>query len=196
VRRALSAVVVMLGLANSAHGQAAPAKQIPGSSLVSDPFWGRPLTFADVFLTRLEDQLTASFSHWGENNGLYIPYEEKKPEANAYVSQTGRAVITIGVTGLALKKSPLEVCDFFLGQIDWALGRSFPDVARDNLLSHELPPSAGLTDQATRLRAYKALEGRTDLHFEYYQADTKQVYTCTRALDGTNLALKTQGLTD
>jgi hypothetical protein len=114
------------------------------------------------------------------------------PDVRALETPSGRALVSVSVgTGQLLKAAP-EICDFFLRDIDFQLGNDprLPKRARYNLLSHYMPPSAGVLSEASRDSVYEALRASVDLRVELVEVNNKRAHTCDRALVGGQVRIR------
>lgn len=186
------------------YGQHGSWGTIGDSTLLRDSLWGRPFTYLDYFMMKVDDRLTERLAPItsSERNGLFTltsPYPDTEPQVAVFLDPvSGRAQVGIHIVAGRLSKPLADVCGFLFKMFERELGanQDLPAYAIRNLFSYKLPKSAAaVASSSDHDRSYAVLFRHTDLWVTILEATPRQFHTCRRALTGASeIQFKTEPL--
>ena len=188
------ALGLVSGTGAPCHAQATPnplhRMTLDSAPVLASPFWSRPLTVLDYFLTEVHSQLDEQAHFWADSDssGLWAstwPHQPSVASIAVLDPRSGDVVFGLSVTADRFTKPPREVCTSLIESVTIAVPanevtRRYP-LARRNMFSHLMPRSIfAVSTEQERDVAYDALLQHTTLTVELLEMSTRHSFECTR----------------
>lgn len=169
--------------------------------------WWRPLTVMDYVLTQVRSDLSGDAdvlraeSRAGQDTGIWLIHSmELSVEPKAFVEpDSSNVIVELDVTIDSLRQPARRVCNFVMMEIESAVAAGATErkykVARDNMMSHLVPPTFYVnTSPVERRAAYDTLQSHMRLRAELLEMAYRRLTTCERAVLSDSLTVVTEHL--
>jgi hypothetical protein len=162
-------------------------------------FWAKPTTFADFVALSIRSAVgerAQPFTKPANHDFFDNRPDEPSQPARVWIDSASQAItLVLDFTVDRSRRSAADVCSFFLDMIGDAVGARYPKQARNNIMSHYMPPSVFPADTAILSGAYEYLLERMVARVVVFEFANKHQFWCERGVSGRDVLVRHGDLT-